>query len=118
MHAALLPAGGIPIYFFSEGQRKLAEGCGDRLAGDGLEKALAALRKFALIYRETVADERDDSVRTDTMRLHPLVRIVAAERRTTEARNEVMRELTKVMADVYPHDVGDNSQTWPRARRL
>src|SRR5262249_47274624 len=88
------------------------------LAGDGLDETVAALRAFALVDRETIEDERDPAITTDTIRLHRLVREVAAARRTDSAREEARRALVNAMAAVYPRDVYDNPSTWPRARRL
>ena len=46
-----------------------------------IDEAVASLRTFALIDRETIADERDPAITTDCIRLHRLVRQVAAVRR-------------------------------------
>src|SRR5262249_22817285 len=43
--------------------------------------SVAALRTFALLSRETIPDERDPALTTETLRLHRLVRQVAAARR-------------------------------------
>src|SRR3984957_15445347 len=48
----------------------------------------AALRAFALVAREAIVDERDASITTDAIRLHRLVREVAAARREGEARDQ------------------------------
>ena len=89
-----------------------------QLADDGLDEAVAALRAFALIDRETIADERDPSITTETIRLHRLVRTVAAGRRQGEAAEAARRVLIEAMAAVYPRDVYDDPSAWPRARRL
>ena len=68
--------------------------------------------------RETIADERDPAITTETIRLHRLVREVAAGRCVGEAREEARRAWIEVMAAVYPRDVFSNPATWPRARRL
>ena len=118
VHAALLAAEPIPLFLFAEARRKFAEPLASALEGDGLDEAVAALRTFALLDRETIADERDASITTDTIRLHRLVRMVAAARRESEAREEVRRSLIEAMAAVYPSGVFNDPQTWPRARRL
>ena len=42
------------------------------LEGDGLDRALAALRSFALVGRELIADERNKTITTDAIRLRDL----------------------------------------------
>ena len=86
VHAALLAPEPIPLFLFSQGREKFGEPLATALEGDGLDEAVAALRTFALIDRETVADERDPTIITDCIRLHRLVRQVAAARCEGEAR--------------------------------
>jgi hypothetical protein len=45
---------------------------------DGLDEIVAALRAFALVDREVIADESNPAITTDAIRLHRLVRQVAA----------------------------------------
>jgi tetratricopeptide (TPR) repeat protein len=119
VHAALLAPEPIPLFVFTEAREKFGEPLASALEGDGLDEAVAALRTFALIDRETIADERDPAITTDTIRLHRLVREVAAVRREGEAREAALRALIEAMAAVYPGDsVFNDPQTWPRARRL
>ena len=75
-HAALLAPEPIPLFLFSEGREKFGEPLASDLAGDGLDEAVAALRAFALVDRETIADERDPAITAETIRLHRLVRAV------------------------------------------
>jgi hypothetical protein len=49
------------------------------LLRDRLDEAVAALRAFVLVHREMISDERDPSIATDCIRLHRLVRQVAAD---------------------------------------
>lgn len=79
-HAALLAPEPIPLFVFEEGREQLGEPLAAELADDGLDEALAALRAFALIDRQSIADERDLEIVTETIRLHRLVRQVAADR--------------------------------------
>ncbi|MCA3364778.1 MAG: ATP-binding protein, partial [Roseomonas sp.] len=118
-HAALLPPEPIPLFLFEEGREALGAPLATLLAEEGLEEAIAALRAFALLDREAIADEREPEVVTETIRLHRLVRAVAAsgEAATTDA---IRRSLLAALAAVYP-DEGDAFNTpaaWPRARRL
>jgi tetratricopeptide (TPR) repeat protein len=119
VHAALLAPEPIPLFLFAEAREKFGEPLASALAGDGLDETVATLRTFALIDRQTIVDERDAIVTTDIVRLHRLVRQVAAARRTGAARAHVRR--VEVVAAVYPEDreIDDNPmRTWPRARRL
>jgi len=116
-YAALLAPEPIPLFFFLEGGKELGPPF-DTLEAEGLDEAIAALRTFALVDRETIEDERDASIATETIRLHRLVRAVAAARGQGEAREQARRMLIAAMAAVYPWDVFDNYRTWPRARRL
>jgi tetratricopeptide (TPR) repeat protein len=121
VHAALLAPEPIPLFLFAEAREKFGEPLASALAGDGLDETVATLRTFALIDRETIVDERDATITTDTVRLHRLVRQVAAARRTGDAREHVRRTLVEAVATVYPEDgeIDDNPmRTWPRARRL
>jgi hypothetical protein len=77
-----------------------------------------ALRTFALVDREAVADERNASITTATIRLHRLVREVAAARREGQARDQLRRELTAALAAVYPDDGYRNPASWPRCALL
>jgi tetratricopeptide (TPR) repeat protein len=118
VHAALLVPEPIPLFLFAEGREKFGEPLCQLLAGDGLDEAVAALRAFALVDRETIPDERDPAITTDTIRLHRLVREVAAARCTGETLSAARHALVLAMASVYPNSVYDDPSAWPRARRL
>ena len=93
VHAALLAPEPIPLFLFAEAREKLGEPLASALAGDGLEEAVAALRSFALLSRETINDERDPEITTETVRLHRLVREVAAARQ--QGSEEMLRSSSK-----------------------
>jgi tetratricopeptide (TPR) repeat protein len=118
VHVALLAPEPIPLFLFAEAREKLGEPLASALAGDGLEEAVAALRAFALIDRETLVDERDPTISTDAIRLHRLVREIAAARCVGEGRDEARRRLVETLAAVYPEGVSNDPNAWPRARRL
>jgi tetratricopeptide (TPR) repeat protein len=118
VHAALLALEPIPLFLFSEAREKFGELLASALAGDGLDEAVAALRAFALVDREPIVDEREPAVVTDTIRLHRLVREIAAAQCTGETREQVRRALVEALAELYGGDIADNPKTWPRARRL
>lgn len=118
VYAALLAPEPIPLFLFAEARQKFGEPLASALADEGLDEAVAALRFFALVDRETIPDERDPSITTDCIRLHRLVRQVASVRWNSEAREDARRVLVESLAAVYPDDLLNNSKAWPRARRL
>ena len=118
VHCALLAPEPIPLFLFSEGREKLGEPLASALAGDGLDEAVAALRVFALVDREAIPDERDPTITTDCIRLHRLVRQVAAARCAGEPREAALWALIAAVAAVYPRNIWRDPHTWPRVRRL
>jgi tetratricopeptide (TPR) repeat protein len=118
VYASILAPEPIPLFLFSEARQKFGEPLASALAGDGLYEAVAALRSFALLDRETIPDEYDPAISTDTIRLHRLVREIAASRREDEAREKLHGTLIEALAVVYPRDVFEDPNTWSRARRL
>jgi tetratricopeptide (TPR) repeat protein len=118
VHAALLAPESIPLFLFSEAREEFGEPLASALAGDGLDEAVAALRAFALVDRDSISDAREPAITTDTIRLHRVVREVAAARRTGEAREDVLDSLVMAMTAVYPRNLQRNSNAWPQARRL
>lgn len=103
---------------FQRRERNSASRFASVLANDGLDEAVAVLLAFALVDRESIPDERDASILTDCIRLHRLVRQVAISRRDHEERERSLAVLAGALVAVYPADVFDDPQTWPRARRL
>jgi tetratricopeptide (TPR) repeat protein len=117
VHAAMLAPDPIPLFLFAEAYDKFDEPLRTALTDDGLDEAVAALRAFALVDRETIVDERDAAVTTDAIRLHRLVRNIAAQRGGAQA--EPMRQaLAAALAAVYPNDAYDNPASWPRCAPL
>jgi hypothetical protein len=102
VHAAILAPEPIPLFLFSEAREKFGEPLATALTGDGLDEAVAALRAFALIDRESIADERDPTILTDTVRLHRLVRKVAAGRYMGKIQRHALRAVMKALDEVYP----------------
>jgi tetratricopeptide (TPR) repeat protein len=118
VHAALLAPEPIPLFLFAEAWVAFEEPLRSGLAGDGLDKAVAALRAFALVDREMIVDERDPTITTTSIRLHGLVRRVAATCREGETRTAMLRTLIEAVAMVYPKNIRRDPHTWPRVRRL
>jgi tetratricopeptide (TPR) repeat protein len=142
-HAALLAPEPIPL-FFLEGLLSqpswpapgLDPGAGHDVSDSAtsevrvaLEKAIAALRRFALVDLEEIADERDATLKTKCLRLHRLVRFVAGVsppsrsggglgRGQSAPLDEMRSALIQAMVAVYPDEVYDDPKGWPRARRL
>jgi hypothetical protein len=117
LYAAQLAAEPIPLYFFIEGGEKLGEPFA-ALSDAELDKAIAALRRLALVDLDEIEDERDPEIKTKTLRLHRLVRFVAGARLEGEAFDAARRRLIEAMRKVYPRGVYDDPKCWPRARRL
>jgi class 3 adenylate cyclase/tetratricopeptide (TPR) repeat protein len=118
VHAALLAPEPIPLFLFAEARDKFGEPLASALAGDGLDKAVAALRALGLLDREAVVDERHASITIAAIRLHRLVREVAVARRDGEARGQFRRGLTAALAKVYPEDGLTNPASWPHCALL
>jgi tetratricopeptide (TPR) repeat protein len=118
-YAAQLAPEPIPLFLFSEAREKLDEPLATDLADDGLEEAVAALRTFALVDRETIVDERDASIATEVIRLHRLVREVAAARLEGEVQDQLRGVLAAALAAVYPTiRVWRTPKSWPRCALL
>jgi hypothetical protein len=117
-YAALLAPEPIPLYLFSEAREKFEESFGSSIKDAGLNDAVAALRAFALVDRESIPDERDPSITTDCIRLHRLVRQVAAARQEPAAHVRMRGELIEAMAATYPCDAYNSPAAWFKARRL
>jgi tetratricopeptide (TPR) repeat protein len=118
VHAALLAPEPIPLFLFSEAAEKFSKPLASVIEGGDLDEAVAALRAFALVDRETIPDERDQSTTTECIRLHRLVRQVAATGHRGRARQQTLLELIRALEMVYPVEVSSDPKTWPRARRL
>jgi tetratricopeptide (TPR) repeat protein len=115
---ALLAPEPIPLFLFSQAREKFGEPLSSALADDGLDEAVAALRAVALIDRESIPDERDPTITTDCIRLHRLVRQVAAARFKDEVLEEARLKLIEALATAYPVGVLNDPPCWPLARRL
>jgi hypothetical protein len=61
-----------------EAREELGQPLAAALSDDGLDEAVVALRAFALVDREVIAYEHDASITATTIRLHRLVREIAA----------------------------------------
>jgi tetratricopeptide (TPR) repeat protein len=118
VYASLMAPEPIPVFIFAEARAKFDVSFASALAGNGLDEAIAALRSFALIKRGLIVDERNETISTDALLMHRLVREISAARRTLPIRNAMRRTILNVLADLYPKDVFDDPSTWPRARRL
>jgi len=116
--AALLAPEPIPLFLFAEAAERVGGPFATSFAGDNLDEAVAALRTFALVDRESIVDERDASITTDSIRLHRLVREVAAARFEDDTRRQLQGALGVAMDAAYPHDAFNNSAVWPRCSLL
>jgi tetratricopeptide (TPR) repeat protein len=116
IHAALLAPEPIPLFLFADGRAALGEPLASALAEDGLEEALAALRAFALVDLETIKDERDAAIETKCLRLHRLVRMVAAGRYEGEAARSGLVGAMAVTMEACGS--AQDARSWPSLRRL
>jgi TIR domain/AAA ATPase domain len=117
-YASVLAPEPIPLFLFSEGRDKFGEPFASQIAERGLDEAVAALRAFALIDRETIADDREPSITTETIRLHRLVRTAAVTKQGSEAVLAARQTLLEVMTAIYPRSTLGDAAAWPRARML
>jgi hypothetical protein len=113
VHAALLAPEPIPLFLFAEAREKFGEPLASALEGDALDEAVAVLRTFALLDRETIADERDPAITTGCIRLHRLVREIAAARRGCEERDGLRRSLAGALMAACPDGLPEMT-LWPR----
>jgi Tfp pilus assembly protein PilF len=118
VHAGLLAPEPIPLFVFKEAREHFGEPLASALADEGLDEAIAALRVFALVEREQIVEKRDPAITTDAIRLHRLVREVAASRGDGAQRDAARHSLLAVLAAVYPHDGHSNPASWPRCATL
>lgn len=116
-HAAFLAPDPVPLFLFGEGREAFGEPLASALADDGLDEAIAALRAFALVDHLTIADERDSSIVTDSIRLHRLVRMVARTQRSAQ-KTFIYDRLIAAMAKAYPESAYNDPNSWPKCRRL
>jgi tetratricopeptide (TPR) repeat protein len=117
VHAAFLAPEPIPLFLFSQAREKFGEPLAAMLADDGLDEAVAALRSFALVDRPVTYDH-DGTITGDAIRLHRLVREVAAARPEGDARERVSHSLIAAMVAVYPADGFNNPASWERCALL
>jgi tetratricopeptide (TPR) repeat protein len=117
-YAALLAPEPIPLFLFEEGRDTFGESFAGLIGAGGMQETISALRSFALVEIETVADEREPEVTTDTIRLHRLVREVVAGEVVAADRDAARGVLIRVLAAVYPQNAFLDPTSWPRARRL
>jgi tetratricopeptide (TPR) repeat protein len=117
--AALLGPDPIPIILFSKPWKQYPAVFRRTLAvGDAIDRIIAALRKFSLVDREELYTHHDAVFKTPAIRLHPLVRIVAAERLDVKLRASLQLSLVAAIASVYPKDCFHNPRSWPRCAQL
>ncbi len=116
--AATLASEPIPLVLFSKARLAFGEPFASQIADDDLDEAVAALRDFALIEREAIADERNPFIATDVIRMHRLVQAVAAATIPAQARNAMRSRLIAAMVEVFPPNVFSDPRVWPLARRL
>jgi tetratricopeptide (TPR) repeat protein len=118
VYASLLAPEPIPLFLLSEVMGRLGDKFGVATEQKSFDEAIASLRVFALIERETVNDERQPEIGTDSVSLHRMVRQIAMSRFDENTNRRMRGELVTSILAVYPKDVFEEPKVWPRARRL
>jgi len=117
-HAALLAPDPIPLFLFTDVEEVFSEPLNSAVAAGEVDQIVASLRAFALVSRERIADESEPSVMTDSIRLHPLVREVAAARLSGAHLDKSRRSLFVALFRTFPIDGDHNPKSWPRCNSL
>jgi tetratricopeptide (TPR) repeat protein len=117
-HIALLAPDPVPLFLFAEARDKFGEPLASALGGDGIDQVVAALRTFALVDRESISPDDDASTSVDTIRVHRLIREVAASRCQGETREEMRRSLVLALATVCSVDGSPSPTLWVRCAPL
>ena len=117
-HVAALPPAPVPLRLFTEVPRAFYEPLGSTASKPGgIDAVVAVLRSFSLIHRESVKEERSPGPGIDSVRLHSLVRIVAAARSGDELP-DMLGALFEALVAVYPRDIVRDNRNWHLARCL
>ena len=117
-HIALLAAEPVPLALLRTGMTLDDPVLPGNSGGELFEDAVAVLRRLALVSREAVPDAAGLATANDSVRLHRLVRQIVAWDIPVEVRGRMRAALTHAMVTVYPVNVFDRPETWPRAHRL
>jgi tetratricopeptide (TPR) repeat protein len=116
--AALLAPEPVPLFLFAEVEELFPEPLNSALSRGQLNRIVASLRAFALVNRERITDSIDPDVATDTIRLHPLVREVAASRVAGDILAQSKRYMFVAIARRFPADADLDPKVWPRCDSL
>ena len=85
-----------PAVLIFGGAQQLGEPLASALGEDGLIEAVAALRAFDLVDRESIVDEPEPTVTTDCIRLHRLASAKSRQRgEEGPAREHALRVLAR-----------------------
>ena len=106
MYLAALAAHPIPRFLFVEGGKAFPEPLASALAGDGLDRIVAALLSFALVDAIDVTDRYDDEtiIAVNCLRLHRLVRDIVSQD-VGDMKDEVTGRLTLACGLAWPSHV-------------
>jgi tetratricopeptide (TPR) repeat protein len=118
IYAALLANEPVPLFLFAESQELFPEPLNSALSHVELDRIVASLRAFALVNREPVTDSIEPSNPVDAIRLHTLVRDIAASRVSGEALAQARRYVFVAIARTFPGDGDHNPKSWPRCHTL
>ena len=105
-------AGALPLFLFVEGRENSASRLTPRLPTKASTRSLRRSAPLPSSTAQTIVDERDPSIRTETIRLHRLVRQVAADRCIGEARDHARRRPDRGLRGGLSTRVSDPGD-WP-----
>lgn len=112
MCVALLASEPVPLFLFREAREKLGGAFASTTAGKDIEDGVLTLLSLALVQRVYLHDDRDPSLTTDAIALHPLVREIAAAQMSDARRSAVEISLVQSLAALYPRDAYHNPRVW------
>jgi hypothetical protein len=115
--ASFLAEDAIPLFLFEEAFGQLGE-FATIFAGNGVHHAVEALLTVSLVKVERIADIRNPASTTKCIRLHRLVREIAAGRWSAEKRENFEHNLIDALAYAYRSEAKKDPNGWPRLRLL
>jgi hypothetical protein len=117
-YLSLLPLVDIPCFLFTENADEFSTTLSDAIVGEGFDKMIGELRAYALIDRYVASTIGVNPITVDCVRLHRLVREVAAATFTKEECTDAMLTLTRAVYRSYPPDHLDDRESRIRANQL
>lgn len=117
-YAALLSPDSIPTSLFERGHQYFRDAIALEFEFDGVDRAIAALRDFSLVYADDVPNEHDILAPIRRIRLHRVVREIVRWRFPEDERVVMRRELAAALSAAFPPETYTDPRIWPRVRLL